>query len=230
MARYRKTIVCLANSKKNGGRCVAAREWNDDQPGDWIRPVSNKRGEELPISWLKGKGGDPFPLEKYKISLSGPTHNIHQPENWLFDEADRWMFRGCVRWDDLHKMADPVADMWGLGHSSHYGMNDIIDSKEKVNSTLRLVRVPEMQLSVFWYRTVDLERKRQVRARFMYNNQEYGLKVTDAYFDKELKKMGVGEYEIDECYVTISIVGPYDNKKRNDQSRYGVVAAIIKPE
>ena len=230
MAGYEKTIVCLANAKKNGGRCVAGREWNDGQPGDWIRPVSNRRGEELPKSWLKGKGSDPFPLEKFQMSLNGPTHNKHQPENWLFDEADRWMYRGCVQWDDLHKMADPVADLWGLGHRSRYGMNDIIDSKEKIKSTLRLVRVPEMQLSVFRYWAGYRVRKQQVRARFMYNNKEYGLKVTDAYFDKELKKMGVGEYEIDESYVTISIVGPYDNKEKNDQSRYGVVAAIIKPE
>ena len=229
MANYMRTIVCLANSKKNGGRCVAGREWNDGQPGDWIRPVSNRRGEELLKSWLDGKGGNPSPLDTVKMSLSGPSANEHQPENWLFDEADKWKYFDRVGWDELHKMADPIADLWGTGHSSNYGINDKINPKEKVKSTLRLVRVPGLQISVFGYWVGYGKRKRQVRARFMYNNQEYGLKVTDAYHERELKKMGDGEYEIGECYITISIVGPYDNNSENDDSRYGLVAAIIKP-
>jgi hypothetical protein len=37
---YRKTIVCLANSRKYQGRCVAGVEWQGQMIGGWIRPVS----------------------------------------------------------------------------------------------------------------------------------------------------------------------------------------------
>ena len=189
MANHKKTIVCLANSKKNGERCVAGREWDGEQAGDWIRPVSNLRDGRLQKGWLYRNGGNPAPLDKIKVSLSGPNASEHQPENWLFDEADKWMHFGPVRWDELHKMADPVADLWGDGHSSNHGLNDKIDPREKVNNTLRLVKVPGLEISVFGYWAGYGKRKRQVRARFEYNNQEYGLKVTDAESEKEWKKM-----------------------------------------
>ena len=35
-----KRILCLANSKKLSGRCVAGREVLDSGPGSWNRPVS----------------------------------------------------------------------------------------------------------------------------------------------------------------------------------------------
>jgi len=42
-----KRIVCLANSKKMSGRCVAGRELTAAGAGQWIRPVSSRPGEEV---------------------------------------------------------------------------------------------------------------------------------------------------------------------------------------
>ena len=219
-----KTIVCLANSRKNGGRCVAGREWNDGQPGDWIRPISERPGEELQKSWLYSYGGDPTPLDIVRMPLIEPRATEYQPENWLFDPEAVWRKCGSVGWDELHKMADPIADLWSIGLSSKHGKNDIIRPAKKFDSTLRLVRVQGLQISVSWDWVGRGKRQRQVRANFMYHNQEYGLKVTDAHFEREFKKKGDGEYEIGECYITISIVGPYANG-----NRFGLIAAIIKP-
>ena len=47
VTRTVKRIVCLANSRKRGGRCVAGKELlADGRAGGWIRPVSaaRKRG------------------------------------------------------------------------------------------------------------------------------------------------------------------------------------------
>ena len=224
MAKNIKTIVCLANSRKNHGRCIAGREWSDSGPGNWIRPVSDWEIQSLDEkARMCSDGSDPIPMDIIEVPLIGQQANQVQSENWLIDSDGEWKNCGRVEWDELQKMVAPVADLWGLGLSSRHGMNDMIDPAEKVNGTLRLVRVPGLQISVFEYWMKHGVHKRQVRARFMYNNQEYGLKVTDALYEKELKKMGDGEYELDECYVTISIVGPYDDGKR-----YGLVAAIIK--
>jgi hypothetical protein len=35
-----KRIVCLANSRKMSGRCLAGRELINGLPGGWVRPVS----------------------------------------------------------------------------------------------------------------------------------------------------------------------------------------------
>lgn len=42
-----KRIVCLANSRKLSGRCVAGKEWTAEGPGRWIRPVSDRPNEEV---------------------------------------------------------------------------------------------------------------------------------------------------------------------------------------
>lgn len=39
--------MCLANSRKLSGRCVAGRGLVDDEPGDWIRPVSDREHQEV---------------------------------------------------------------------------------------------------------------------------------------------------------------------------------------
>ena len=43
-----KRIVCLANSRKLGGRCIAGKELlADGVSGSWIRPVSHREFEEV---------------------------------------------------------------------------------------------------------------------------------------------------------------------------------------
>ena len=43
-----KRIVCLANSRKYSGRCIAGKELlADGRPGRWIRPVSARENEEV---------------------------------------------------------------------------------------------------------------------------------------------------------------------------------------
>ena len=41
-------IVCLANSRKLAGRCIAGREWSEArEAGCWIRPVSVRSSREV---------------------------------------------------------------------------------------------------------------------------------------------------------------------------------------
>ena len=51
-----KRIVCLANSRKLHGRCVAGREWDGDRVGPWLRPVSARAGQA--VSDMMGHGLD----------------------------------------------------------------------------------------------------------------------------------------------------------------------------
>ena len=42
-----KTFVCLANSRKLSGRCIAGKEFSNNIPGDWIRPISEREHHEI---------------------------------------------------------------------------------------------------------------------------------------------------------------------------------------
>ena len=44
---YEKEIVCLANSRKTAGRCVAGIERVAGEWRGWVRPVSARRTEEI---------------------------------------------------------------------------------------------------------------------------------------------------------------------------------------
>ncbi len=42
-----KRILCLANSRKTSGRCIAGREITETGAGAWIRPVSGRGSGEI---------------------------------------------------------------------------------------------------------------------------------------------------------------------------------------
>jgi hypothetical protein len=70
---YTKTIVCLANSRKLAGRCVAGKEWDGLKIGPWCRPVSAKdRGELTAERWYRRTWRDPQLLDLIEVGLLRP--------------------------------------------------------------------------------------------------------------------------------------------------------------
>ena len=74
---YMKRIICLANSRKMSGRCVAGFEIGADRIGEWIRPVSDRPSEEISLADRRFKdGSDPATQADY-TDLSGDTTVEH---------------------------------------------------------------------------------------------------------------------------------------------------------
>ena len=224
----RKTIVCLANSNKHRLRCIAGREWNKDQPGNWIRPVSTLKFQQIGDERICSDGTDPMPLDVIEVPLLGPKPSEDQPENWDVDTTDgKWKYCKRLEWDKLQSMVDSVPDLWVSTRNSGRGIRNVIKPDDKLDRTLLLVRVPSVQILVIEYPRYPKSRypgqfEREVRAEFTYNNRVYKLLVKDAHYEKKYLAMKIGPYDIDECYITISIVGPH-----NDGSRNGLVVAIM---
>jgi Dual OB-containing domain len=86
-----KRLVCLANSRKLHGRCIAGRELLAGRPGEWVRPVSDREHEEVSEYERQYEdGSDPRILDIIDVPLIAPRASPHQPENWLLDPGMYW--------------------------------------------------------------------------------------------------------------------------------------------
>lgn len=74
-------IICLANSVRPGGRCVAGK---DPDTGKWIRPVSDRPDRAITPEMMTISGRIPLLLDVLEMPLadSGPDEGC-QPENRL---------------------------------------------------------------------------------------------------------------------------------------------------
>ena len=87
-----KRIVCLANSRKEGDRCIAGKELlADGSPGGWVRPVSDREDEAVNASERQYEdGSEPHLLDAIDVPVRQARPKGHQQENWLLDPDRRW--------------------------------------------------------------------------------------------------------------------------------------------
>ena len=107
MPSYSKTILCLANSRKISGRCIAGREWANGGLGGWIRPVSTRENGELSEEDRRFENGrDPRVLDIIRIPLLEPKPRAFQVENHLIDADYYWTLEGTATWDQALAAVD----------------------------------------------------------------------------------------------------------------------------
>lgn len=112
-------IICLANSKKLGGRCIVGLRL--DGKG-WIRPVGpSETGELYPEHYILDDGTAPKLLDILTIYVSHPDPKPYQPENWLISKG-KWKLK--IRPSDseeamqvllplLEKLSEEGPDLFG---------------------------------------------------------------------------------------------------------------------
>ena len=221
-----RRIVCLANSRRQSGRCIAGRVWDGNRPGNWIRPVSDREGEEVSEDECQYENGcDPQVLDIIDVPLLSHKPNNHQQENWLLDSNSDWTKVGVLSLDKLQQLVDPVAPLWIDGHSTNRGINDQIPLAltKSLDSSLRLIHVDSVQLSVLRPGTAFGNPKRRVQGRFSYAKKEYALWITDPSYEREYLSKPDDEYEIGESFLTVSLGEPFK------EACYKLVAAVIRP-
>ncbi|MGH8387551.1 MAG: dual OB domain-containing protein, partial [Pseudomonas sp.] len=104
---YNKTIVCLANSRKLSGRCVAGLELTSGGKSIWIRPVSSRLGGELSDNDRRYKNGQEVQvLDKVSIVFKGPIPHGFQPENHLIDDEEYWSRTETATFDEVAALVE----------------------------------------------------------------------------------------------------------------------------
>lgn len=198
-----KLILCLANSYKHGGRCIAGIEVqehdgkyclvrNTDGTPHWIRPISITAAGEILNSVADGIV--PFDVLKITNVVPSPTHS--HSENVLFSNIEN---RG--------KLFRPIPELLDKLIDNHH--QEIFYSHDKAvppetflqgNYSLMLIKTERANI----YNDIRYERSR-FRIKFNYHLVEYDLPITDPIYINRLKsdKLLFGERE--NLYVVLSL-------------------------
>ena len=220
-----KRIVCLANSRMSGGRCIAGKELEPGgRIGRWIRPVSGWSIGGLSAHDRQYEDGtEPCVLDVIDLPVVGPRPRKYQRENWLVDPSRRWVRVDCVDGDALTQWVDVIPTLWVNGYSSGNGENDRVPTAETdaLDSSLFVVRVDALRVNVS-------ERPGSpcpvLRGSFRYNEAEYSLRITDAASECRSVGMAYDDYEVGERLLTISLTAePFEGYC------YKLIAAVIRP-
>lgn len=218
-----KRIVCLANSDKKGGRCIAGKELINDQPAGWIRPVSIRPDEEVSEQECRYEnGGCPQLLDIIYVPLLKKKPKPYQQENWLLDAGSCWRKDVCMYRQDLESLIDPVGHLWLNGCETFYGSNDKIPGHlvNYLENSLRFIRVNKLTLSVVIYQ-YGARRWPRVQGKFHYNGERYHLWVTDPKCKNTYLKKPHEDHEINNVYLTVSLA------ESNDRNYYKLIVAVI---
>lgn len=215
-------IICLANSRKYSGWCMAGKEFLNGRVGRWLRPVSSEATGELSLADITlPNGGVPRLLDIIQVRLCESRPHTYQTENHLIAE-ERWSWQGSLPPAEAHRLCDEVDRLWINGYHSSTGKNDRMPvelAHGTLSSSLLFIRPQELCIRV----EEDTRGLPRVRAQFIYKAEPYGLAVTDPLIEERYIHRKRGDYPVTGCqpFLTVSISEPFEG------FCYKLVAAVI---
>jgi len=219
-------ILCLANSRKHAGRCVAGLR--TDGKG-WVRPVApRKEGVLFERDYTLADRTHAGVLDVLRIRLVRPQPEPHQPENWIIDPARSWELIARpptpAHLQMLRRFVVGGPDLLG-NRGDRVPFNSFLQTPAR--ASLALVRPTDLRWRLVRTRTG----KAQTRALFRVGPTPYNLSVTDLFVEARLAGQRLGDHPVtsaglrpdDEVLLTISLGEPFEE----DWCCYKLVAAVI---
>lgn len=205
-------VVCLANSYKHQGRCIAGI---DQLSGEWIRPISNLDDGRIPVDSSLIKVEEISILDIVDIPFnSSAIRTGHEIENCSYTDSP-WQIIGKANSSDL------------LRHCEHellysdYGRVIPFDYFRQLSPvrTLQLIEVK----SLCCYKN-DSSKWKGVIADKKYDFSNFELSITDPI---ALEKLNEGEFLSPHCLLCMSLSQPFIPFNPNAQFCYRLIAGII---
>ena len=216
-------FICLANSVKEQGRCVAGLR-RDNQ--GWFRPISEAPGGTLfRPTYVLDNGEQAALLDIIKVGVLTPRPEPHQPENWGL-ENKQWRFLGRLPpinvWKQLQGFLVSGPNLLGSRTDS---LDYAAVKRNPVRSSLALVEPSQ----VSWVITTSTRGYRQTRTQFRLAGVLYDLSITDPNWRQRLADLPWGAHpreaaglsSQERLLFTISLGGPFRGEC------YKLVAAVI---
>ena len=168
-------------------------------------------------------GSDPELLDIVDIPLLEHCPSDYQQENWLLDPEHNWAKVDTCPWEDLTQYSEVGGTLWRNGTHTRNGRNDQIPHHQAAEETssLKLIHVDEVRLRVFAPGEDYGDPRRRVQARFQFDRSNYALWVTDPEIEQHYREQPNGNYDLAECYLTISLCEPFQDHCQK------LVAAIL---
>jgi len=209
------TIICLANSYKHGGRCIAGIE---PETGNWIRPVPNNEHKALTPAMMIIDRKQPSILDVLKIPLedTGPDEGC-QPENRLLKPGP-WKKLGRITPQDLLKYCED--DSVILHTYQQYVLPGFFEKTPRSKwKSLQLVRNTDVKFVPHGSET------NRWRAYFRDGRGRLrDLKLTDPVISNRLKN---SEQISRDCILTLSLGAPWSPDGVQPKRCYKLVAGIV---
>lgn len=216
-------FVCLANSRKHGGRCIAGIE---PATGAWIRPVSDLDDGRVERATRLIDGREPRPGERLVVPLSssGPDFGC-QGENRTI-QGDRWRSMGTLDWDGLCALAG--GEELILHNDENYVTVEYLRSLPREHRrTLQLVEAYDFRV----YSTgLSANGGHKWRGTFVNRRgRRMNGMITDPLLVERLES---GHRPPEHCLITVSLSMPYrpDDWEGDDNPCWKLIAAVIAPQ
>ena len=199
-----KYFICLANSYKRGGRCIAGVEvvpnsdagWklvrNDDGIPRWIRPIARTIYGEIPN----------FVGESIKVlSIVKLINVVPCPENAHRENVYYSRIEQCD--DTISQESNVMNQLVDTYHQSLFHNRGRAVSAEMlagINYSLMLIQPDKASAYID-----ENREKSKNRMKFTYHGVEYDFPITDPSFIECLKKNSDKYANINDVYLTLSL-------------------------
>lgn len=209
-------ILCMANSFKLGGRCVAGLRVDTRQ---WVRPVTDTPDGTLPYDLCRIDGDAVRPLDVVRVPVVGPSPRPHQPENWTLAPAS-WAFVRTMPLESApHHLDQLVSRERGI-----LGTRDDRVLLEEIRMRRRHASLALVNVSHPVFRVTYPNGSARVRCEFRHEGVDYDLSVTEDI--KQLHNFGLPDSEGShgsqrDWYFTISLTEPWN------EACYKIVAGAL---
>lgn len=224
-------IICLANSKKRGGRCVAGLR--TDGKG-WLRPIGwNDEGILYKKDFTFASGEEIAPLNVARIGCAWAKSKPHHPEDWLitrqpWELAARSLSHQQRDWLLTQVETAPLL----LGSPS-----DRIPYTAFLNApaTRSLALVAPDRETTLWEIRRSNNGERRLRVTFTLAGTRYNLAITDLAWEQRLLSLPVGVHSWqavglrpdETLLLTVSLSEPFQRDDDAERCCYKLVAAVL---
>jgi hypothetical protein len=190
-------IVCLANSYKEGGRCIAGVKLDErgapEKPVKWIRPVCMTTEGEIPTQWVQTIR----PLDIIEFEKTADAPKSFQTENIFFDEKSLQV-TGKFPLDGLEELCDQRQFLLFGSKTKAVEQNE----SKKLNHSLTMIYTTHFK--VYEHQYEDKTRS-QVRLRFSFDIFSYDFPVTDPVFLSNYQQNKQLLADVEKLYLTLSL-------------------------